>query len=351
VLDLARQYRPRLISLDLSLPDVHGWTVLSQLKRDSALRHIPVQVCGAEHDRIAARRRGARTGLTKPIADTRVRADLDVVLGLARRSRGRLLVVQGPGTGDDVLVNAVGGPDLDTMVASTADQALALLGRQAFDCVLVDVPPQSTSWLDLLGRAQPVKALHDTPFVVYQPAHTGETLSRAEDFTRTMVVSIVPTVARALDETALFLHRPADRLSRAQREMLVQAGNHDVLAGRKILVVDDDTRNILALSSLLESNSVQVVSSSSGVEAIRLIDEVEDLSLVLLDIMMPAMDGYETLRRMRTNQRFRRPIIALTAKAMAGDREKCLEAGASDYIAKPVDSEALLALLRVWLHR
>jgi CheY-like chemotaxis protein len=168
---------------------------------------------------------------------------------------------------------------------------------------------------------------------------------------RTMIVRLATSLGSVLDECSLFLHRPAASLPADRQHILLDAMKRDVLSGKSILIVDDDVRNIFALSSLLERHGMPVISAQTGRDALQLIDETEDLSLVLLDIMMPELDGFETMRRMRTNLKFDRPIIALTAKAMTGDREKCIEAGASDYIAKPVDSEQLLSLLCVWLDR
>jgi signal transduction histidine kinase/DNA-binding response OmpR family regulator len=355
LLALARQYRPEVISIDVSLPDMHGWTLLSRLKSDPELRHVPVQVCGTDDVRVEARRRGAKSLVAKPAGPMDLRKDLEALLRYARQAERRLLVYQpmegdGPEAGDGELVELVGGTGVDKTAVASVDAALERLGGEAFDCLLIDASGRPDAARDLLKRAEGADLL-DLPVVVYVPGDGGgleEPHSGGDETAR--LARIAPTLDNALETTSLFLHRSIADLSDVQRERLGRARVPNPLAGRTILVVDDDSRNIFALSSLLESHGVRVVTSSSGAEAVRMAGDIDDLSLVLLDIMMPAMDGYETMRRLRANG-LRQPIIALTAKAMAGDREKCLEAGASDYIAKPVDSEQLLTLLGVWLLR
>jgi CheY-like chemotaxis protein len=220
--------------------------------------------------------------------------------------------------------------------------------------VVLDLRLPDMSGFDLLEQVQKDAALRDIPVVVY----TGRELSNEEDeqlrkFAKGIVLKGVRSPERLLDETALFLHRVVADLPEAKQRMLEELHKRpDVLAGRKVLVVDDDVRNIFALSSVLERHGMHVLIATTGQEAINVLEQTPDVDLGLMDIMMPGMDGYETMRRIREIARFRRlPIIALTAKAMKGDREKCLDAGASDYVAKPVDTAQLISLLRTWLHR
>ena len=236
--------------------------------------------------------------------------------------------------------------DIETSVTALGHDALALLQRTAFDCVLLDAAPRDLSAADLLRSLAKEPVMRNAPIVVYDP---DESLSITSEM-RELVVRRAVSLDKVLDETALFLHRDVRRLPPGRRTLL-ESPSHDVLAGKTVLVVDDDVRNIFALTTLLERHQVRVVAASSGAEALELLNDIDSLSLVLLDIMMPEMDGYETIRRMRQNPDFDQPIVALTAKAMTGDREKCLEAGASDYIAKPVDGAQFLSLLRVWLDR
>ncbi|HEX6993243.1 MAG TPA: HAMP domain-containing protein, partial [Gammaproteobacteria bacterium] len=346
VVSLARQFAPLLISIDASLPDMHGWTVLSRLKHDPELRHVPVQWIGRGEDRVTARRRGAKASLARPIEPADLRESVRSLVDGALSPRRRLLVVEGSATSAGRLAELAGGADVETSVTALGNDALALLARSEFDCVLLDAVPRDLSAADLLRRVTKERALHAVPFVVYDP---DELLTIGPEM-RDLIVRRATTLDKVLDETALFLHRDVRELPQDRRALLESPG-YDVLAGKTVLVVDDDVRNIFALTTLLERHQMRVVAASSGAEALELLDGIESLSLVLLDIMMPEMDGYETIRRMRQNPRFDQPIVALTAKAMAGDREKCLEAGASDYIAKPVDGEQFLSLLRVWLDR
>ena len=226
--------------------------------------------------------------------------------------------------------------------------------RQSFDCVVLDLRLPDISGFDLLTEVQQDPQLRETPIVVF----TGRELSEAEESelrkkAKSIVLKGVQSPERLLDETALFLHRVITDLPPTKQRMIeVLHQSDESLRGRKVLVVDDDIRNIFALNSLLERHHMNVISATNGQDAIEIIEKTPDLALVLMDVMMPEMDGYETMRRIRSHPQFRLlPIIALTAKAMKGDREKCLEAGASDYVAKPVNTDQLLSLVRMWLHR
>jgi CheY-like chemotaxis protein len=226
--------------------------------------------------------------------------------------------------------------------------------ERAFDCVVLDLALPDISGFELLAEVQKDPRLRETPIVVF----TGRELTVDEEGelrrqAKSIVLKGVRSPERLLDETALFLHRLVADLPPEKQQMIHSLHeSDDALRGRKVLVVDDDIRNVFALNSLLERHDMQVINASNGYEAIDLLERTDDLSLVLMDVMMPEMDGYETMRRIRTKPQFKLlPIIALTAKAMKGDREKCLEAGASDYVAKPVNSDQLLSLVRMWLRR
>jgi CheY-like chemotaxis protein len=229
-----------------------------------------------------------------------------------------------------------------------------ILSSGQFDCCVVDLRLPDMSGFELLERMQADSRLRTVPVVVF----TGKVLSAEEEdrlkkVAKSIVLKDVQSPERLFDETALFLHRVVSELPDEKRALLDRLhGSNDVLRQRKVLVVDDDARNIFALTMVLENHDMEVISATNGRQAIDLIRETPDLSVVLMDIMMPEMDGYETMREIRHLPEFRTlPILALTAKAMKGDREKCLQAGASDYIAKPVNTEQLLSLLRVWLYR
>jgi len=244
--------------------------------------------------------------------------------------------------------------DVEIVCAANGAEGLARVADDAFDCIVLDLRLPDMSGFDLLARIQKDPRLRDVPVVVF----TGRELSAEEDAQlRTMAKSIVlkgvQSPERLFDETSLFLHRVIGRLPESRQRMLERLNESDeALEGRRVLVVDDDVRNIFALSSVLERHGMQVASATTGQAAIDQLDTGDEHALVLMDIMMPGMDGYETIRRIRQKPHLQRlPIIALTAKAMKGDREKCLEAGASDYIAKPVNNQQLLSLLRLWLYR
>jgi CheY-like chemotaxis protein len=248
----------------------------------------------------------------------------------------------------------LGHDDIDIVTIDTGAEALDALHHQSFDCAVLDLRLPDMSGFELLERLRDDVALSDLPVVVF----TGKELSPEEDaqlhtLARSVVVKGVESPERLLDETALFLHRVISDLPLDKQQMLDRLHrSDDDLVGQKVLVVDDDVRNIFALSSVLERRGMTVLTAGTGREAIAMLEATPDLAIVLMDIMMPEMDGYETMQVIRQNPSFRRlPIIALTAKAMKGDREKCLEAGASDYLAKPVNTEQLLSALRMWLHR
>jgi len=252
------------------------------------------------------------------------------------------------------IVELLGHEDIEVTTAATGEEAFHTLLDRPFDCCVLDLRLPDMTGFELLDRIQTERSLRDVPVVVF----TGKELTTEEDARlRTMAKSIVlkdvQSPERLLDETALFLHRVVTDLPVNKQQMLSRLHNsNEVLRGRKVLVVDDDARNIFALSIVLENQEMEILSATNGRQAIELIQQTEDLAIVLMDIMMPEMDGYQTMREIRRIPEFRAlPILALTAKAMKGDREKCLEAGASDYIAKPVDTNQLLSLLRVWLHR
>ena len=238
--------------------------------------------------------------------------------------------------------------------AESGQEALTALRKETFDCVVLDLKLPDMSGFDVLQELRQETALSEIPVVVF----TGRELTAEEDaqlhtMARSIVVKGVESPERLLDETALFLHRVIGDLPAEKQCMLERLNSSDEdLVGRTVLVVDDDARNIFALSSVLERHGMNVLTATTGREAIDLIGSTPDLAIVLMDIMMPEMDGYETIEQIRQKGEFRRlPIVALTAKAMKGDREKCLEAGASDYLAKPVNTEQLLTVLRMWLHR
>jgi HAMP domain-containing protein/CheY-like chemotaxis protein/signal transduction histidine kinase len=353
-LNLARQYRPMAVSLDVFLPDMLGWTVLSQLKQDPETRHIPVQIVTLEEDRQHGLARGAFSFITKPTTTEGLEAAMGKIKNYAAPRRKRLLVVEDNAAEQLSITELLGHDDLEVVVADTGVAALAAMREQPCDCVVLDLRLPDMSGFEVLEHISEDEKLADVPVVVF----TGRELSAEEDaqlhtLARSVVVKGVESPERLLDETALFLHRVFSDLPDEKQRMLERLHRSDEdLLGKSVLVVDDDIRNIFALSSVLERRGMKVFTANTGNEAIQLLASTPELSIVLMDIMMPEMDGYQTMQKIRENPAFRRlPIVALTAKAMKGDREKCFEAGASDYLAKPVNTEQLLSALRMWLHR
>jgi CheY-like chemotaxis protein/signal transduction histidine kinase len=353
-LALAREFHPAAISLDVFLPDMLGWTVLNHLKQDSAMRHIPVQILTLDEDRQHGLARGAFAFVTKPVTSEGLDAALARIKEFATPRRKQLLVVEDNHAEQLSIRELLGHDDIDVSVAATGQEALTSIGEQAFDCVVLDLRLPDMTGFDVLERLRDIPAASDLPVIVF----TGKELSSEEDarlhtLARSVVVKGVESPERLLDETALFLHRVVADLPPEKQKMLDRLHrSDDALVGKKVLVVDDDVRNIFALSSVLERRGMTVLTAGTGREAIATLESTPDLAIVLMDIMMPEMDGYETMQVIRQNSSLRRlPIIALTAKAMKGDRERCLEAGASEYLAKPVNTEQLLSALRMWLHR
>jgi CheY-like chemotaxis protein len=331
-----------------------GWTVLSQLKQDPATRHIPVQIVTLDEDRQHGLARGAFAFMNKPTTTEGLDRALARLKDYAEPRRKQLLLVEDDEKERQAVTGLLDHDDIDIVSAETGAKALEILSEGATDCVVLDLKLPDMSGFEVLERIRDDAAIGDVPVVVF----TGRELSPEEDaqlhaIARSVVVKGVESPERLLDETALFLHRVVSDLPAAKQDMLAHLhGSDEDLIGKTVLLVDDDARNIFALSSILERRGMRVITATTGSEAIAAIKDEPNIALVLMDIMMPGMDGYETTQAIRSDPALRRlPIIALTAKAMRGDREKCLEAGASDYLAKPVNTEQLLSALRMWLHR
>jgi len=353
-LSLARQYKPTAITLDIYLPDMLGWTVLNNIKSDSTTRHIPVQIITLDEDRQSVLSRGAFALLTKSPTTAGMEAAFDRLKHFTTSRTKRLLVVEDNDIERQSIIALLDHEDIELKAVGTGAEALFELHEKDYDCVVLDLRLPDMTGFELLEKIQAVPELTTLPIVVF----TGKELtfdeeSRLKLMAKSIVLKDVQSPERLLDETALFLHRVVADLPIDKQKMLERLhDSNEVLHGRKVLVVDDDARNIFALTSLLESRDMNVVSATNGRQAIQLIQETPDIHIVLMDIMMPEMDGYQTIGEIRKDKQFRNlPILAITAKAMKGDREKCLEAGASDYIAKPVNSDQLLSLMRVWLFR
>jgi CheY-like chemotaxis protein len=351
-LHTARKFRPDAITLDLTLPGIHGYAVLDRLKHDPSTRHIPVQVISVVDDLKRVLKLGAFGLVTKPLNRQQLAESIAELKRFIERPVKQLLFVEDDNTLRDAVVSALGGRDVQVTSVGTGREALEVLGSSEFDCAIVDLTLPDMEWTDLISKIKRASETRDMPIIV----HTGKDLTRRESakirkFAETIIVKGADSIERLIDETALFLHRDVANLNEAQKNMMKRVNVTDPrLEGKKVLIVDDDISNIFALTSVLERQQMEVIYAENGRDGISMLESTPGVDGVLMDIMMPGMDGFEAMSAIRNISRFRSvPIIAVTAKAMQGDRQKCLAAGASDYITKPVDTEQLLSLLRIWL--
>jgi CheY-like chemotaxis protein len=362
-LALVHEFMPKAVVLSSSLPQVEGTALLDHLKRHPETRHIPVYVIGNPAEERELRASGALGVVPGPITDEALGRVFDVLGGLLDRRGGSVLLVAEEGAKRQALAELIGGGGVAVVSAGSREEALAALqgdpsgptpqgAARSFDCVVLD--PALDGGFAVLDRIRRAKRFHGLAVIV----HPGRELTvreeaRLERYAQSVVLKDARSPERVLEETSLYLHRAEARLPAEKRRMLDRLHSRDeVFDGKKVLIVDDDVRNVFALTSVFERHGMRVVFAENGREGIEALKEHPDVSLVLMDIMMPEMDGYEATRTVREMPEFERlPIVALTAKAMRGDREKSLASGASDYITKPVDIDQLLSLMRVWLHR
>lgn len=364
-LAMAHEFKPHAIMLDIRLPGMDGWTVLDRLKHDPATRHIPVHILTVE----AARQRGLKMGalayLQKPVTREALIEGLVNIKSFVERPVKNLLVVVVNENQRQNIVDLIGNSDVATTAVGTGEEALSALkagtgdavGRH-YDCVVIDLDLPDMSGLELIEQITQEftagsRGVVPLPIIVYtERSLTEQQAFELKRISESIIIKALGSPESLFNETALFLHRVQENLPEPKRQMIEKLYQIDpLLVGKKVLIVDDDVRNIFALTSMLERHQMQVLYAENGSDGISMLQKISDIDVVLMDVMMPTMDGYETMRHIRKISNFRSlPIIALTAKAMKGDREKCLEAGASDYITKPVDTEQLLSLLRVWLY-
>jgi CheY-like chemotaxis protein/signal transduction histidine kinase/CHASE3 domain sensor protein len=351
---LARRIKPTAITLDLHLPDSDGRVVLDLLKHDPGTRHIPVHVISVAAEGERSLHQGAVSFLQKPVTREALDKALTLAAEFAPSRMRRLLIVEDDPVQQQQIRDIIGNGDVQSTVAGTAAAALKALDETRFDCLVLDLGLPDQGGIDLIREIHRRHGLRSPPVIVY----TAKALTRREEselrgLSEAIIVKDVRSPERLLDETALFLHRVQAKLPDAKRRMLERVQRDDaLLSGRKVLIVDDDLRNIFAISSALENYKMIVSYAEGGREALEKLQQEDGYSAILMDVMMPEMDGYEATRRIRAMPAYARlPIIMVTAKAMRGDREKCLQAGASDYITKPVDMDQLRSLLRVWLYR
>ncbi|WP_161965771.1 response regulator [Steroidobacter cummioxidans] len=350
----ARRFKPSAITLDLLLKDSNGWAVLDRLKHDAELRHVPVHVISVEDQRERALIQGALTFLRKPVTREMLEEVLGETLALLDDPTRRLLIVEDDERQREAVIDLFRATDVEIVAKGTAAEALQSLSEGHFHCMIADLMLPDMSGADMIATMQRRLGKSSPPVVIY----TGKPLSRTEEtelraVSEAIIIKDASSPERLLDETALLLHYPPSRLPESRRQLLERARKEDpLLRGRSVLVVDDDVRNIFAITAGLESHHMRVRYAESGAAAIEILQSQEHFDVVLMDVMMPEMDGFEAIRRIRRSERLANlPIIVLTAKAMARAREECLKSGASDYLAKPVDLDQLRSMLRVWLYK
>jgi len=352
-LSLARYYRPDAIVLDMHLPVMDGSEVLRQLKNDPALRHIPVQIFSGYDRRKESLELGAFDFVKKPVTKATLQDAVDKMEEFIRKKLKKLLIVEDNRQQNNAIRELIGNGDVKSFSAYAGSEAYDIMQKEKFDCIIIDLGLPDMSGLELLEKIKASSELSRIPVIVY----TGKDLNKEEaarlnKLANTVVLKTANSRERLLDETTLFLHRVESTLPTEKQQIIRKLHKTDeVLKNRKVLIVDDDMRNIYSLTNALEEEGLRCITAENGSDAVRLLQEHPDTDIVLMDVMMPGMDGYEATQEIRKIDKFGSlPIIALTAKAMKGDREKCLEAGMSDYIAKPVNVDQLLSLMRVWLY-
>lgn len=350
----AQQYKPDAITLDIHLPDMSGWTLLDRLKHTSATKHIPVHIVSGDCDLRRGLKQGALAILEKPADTNALNHMIEDIASFLSKGPRQLLIVEDDKKQQDSLVELIGDGDVKSTVVGSGEEACTILKKSSFDCMVLDLRLPDMTGFDLIKKIKKDKNLINMPIIIYTGKDLGHDEETAlKEVAETIIVKGVDSFQRLVDETALFLHRVEANLPESKREMLQQIHEKDpALANRKILIVDDDVRNIFAITSILEGHDVDITFAENGQEAITKMKANPKIELILMDIMMPEMDGYETTIELRKMSQFRDlPIIAVTAKAMKDDREKCIDAGCSDYITKPIDTDQLLSLIRVWLYQ
>jgi len=348
---LARAHLPAAIVLDLRLPGMSGWQVLETLKAETGLRHIPVHIVSCENPSRDAYTRGAVGFLRKPASREDLEGSLKNLEAVLSKSIKELLLVEDDDDLRGSIERLLAHEDIAITAAPSGTAALAALEEKPFDCMVLDLGLPDMSGFELLRRLRADGRCAALPVIVY----TGRELSRDEErelreVSESIIVKGAKSAERLVDETAIFLHRVVNRLGKSQQQVIVNLYDRDFyLQGKGVLLVDDDMRNLFALAKVLEDRGLRVVKAEAGAKALSVLREGAEVDLILMDIMMPGLDGYQTTRAIR-ELGIKTPIIALTAKAMKEDRDKCLAAGADDYLAKPVDMDRLMSMMRVWLY-
>jgi len=353
-LKLAEKYHPDAIILDIKLPGISGWAVLDTLKQNPNTMHIPIHMMSVEEAGIDAMHRGAVGFLTKPVK----REDLESAFGnlenIIKKDIKDLLVVEDNQNLRKAIVQLISNNDVEITEASTGKEAIEALSNRQFDCMVLDLGLPDMTGYELLNQLHVDKAFKTPPVIIY----TGKELTEDQErelnkYAESIIIKGAKSEERLLDETALFLHRVVRNMPHRMQQIIVNLHDKDrMFKDKKILLVDDDMRNVFAISKILTEKGIKVTKAEDGIKALKILEQDTDFDLILMDIMMPGLDGYETIQRIRQQNHLEKiPILALTAKAMKDDRDKCLAAGANDYLPKPVDIDRLFSMMRVWLYK
>ena len=351
---LAREFKPSAMTLDVRLPDMSGWTLLDRLKHDPMLASIPVHIVSGHENNRRGFALGAMSCLQKALTKESLMEAFNIIQqSMMKRTKKLLLIAENDVRTSDIHA-LLRGDDLEFIDVATTAEAMDIVNKEHIDGIVLDWVLPDDAGVEFIEAVQTKLASHVPPIIVSGSRQlSDEQIATVHKCARNSAVRYAPTIERLLDEVVLLLHRNENALSLDQRKVLADVRQTDpMLSGRKVLVIDDDLRNIFALTSVLEQHELKVLHAENGRTGIELLKSTKDIDIVLMDIMMPEMDGYETSRAIRSIPQFESlPIIALTAKAMKGDREKCLQAGASDYVTKPVDLDHLFSVMRVWMAR
>ena len=355
VFELANKYSPAAVTLDVKLPDASGWKILDLFKNDINFRHIPIHLISGEENRLLAMKRGARSFHLKPLKNEALSVLFSDIVDFNNRPVKNLLVVEDNEIDCSQIVKELDNGNLvNITIATTGKQALELIRDNIYDCVTVDYMLPDIGGLDFVMQMNAIKKAHMMPVIIYSAKDfsTKEKM-QLKQYTNRILLKNVSSLELLLEEAVMHLHLNHKDLLPEKKKILENMRlKEDVLATKKVLVVDDDVRNLFALTTAFEKYNIETITAESGQDAINILNENNSIDMVLMDIMMPEMDGYETTQKIRREHKNTNlPIIAVTAKAMKGDREKCIEAGASDYITKPVKIDQLLSLMRVWLYK
>ncbi len=355
VFDFVNKYNPIAVTLDVKLPDASGWRILDLFKNDINFRHIPVHLISGEENRLLAMQRGARSFHLKPLK-TESLDELfnDIVVYNENKKRKLLIVEDNELDSSNVAKILENGEMIEIDIVDSGHKALDIIKQKDYDCIIVDFMLPDIGGLELVTEIANIKKIQMTPVLIYSAKDfSPKEKTQLKQYANRILLKDVTSLDLLLEESVILLHIDHKDLLPEKRKLIENLrSKNDVLANKRVLVVDDDVRNLFALTTAFERYNINTITAESGQEAMNILDENNDIDIVLMDIMMPEMDGYETTQKIRREHKNTvLPIIAVTAKAMKGDREKCIEAGASDYITKPVKIDQLLSLMRVWLYK